>query len=178
MNIPSDAEDLTEHQLSTGRSHWPLERNIKTHTKLGRMKAGREKEEENEQDGLHPDSRGAEARVRSPYPGQLFRTERKHLRLSESEAANLWKPEWCENHTDNLDHSPLYTTQGCKSMGMHSGWDWSVGIGEQYQGKNCCWLWGDSWGDGGKEIHMGNALGGKLGGHGGRALLRGVEPSL
>ena len=53
------------------------------------MKAGREKEEENEQDGLHPDNRGAEARVRSPYPGQLFRTERKHLRLSESEAANL-----------------------------------------------------------------------------------------
>ena len=89
MTIPSDAEDLIEHQLSTGRSHWPLERNIKTHTKLGRMKAGREKEEENEQDGLQPDSRGAEARVRSPYPGQLFRTERKHLRLTESEAANL-----------------------------------------------------------------------------------------
>ena len=45
MTIPSDAEDLTEHQVRAGRSPSPLERNTQVHTNLGRMKEGREKEE-------------------------------------------------------------------------------------------------------------------------------------
>ena len=48
-NTPSDAEDLTEHQVRAGRSPSPLGRNTQVHTNLGRMKEGREKEE-SEQD--------------------------------------------------------------------------------------------------------------------------------
>lgn len=45
-NVSSNTEDLTEHQLRAGRNPWPPERNTRIHTKLGRIKEVREKEEE------------------------------------------------------------------------------------------------------------------------------------
>ena len=44
-NTPSDAEDLTEHQLSASRSPWSWEKNTYIH----RMKERSKKEEESEE---------------------------------------------------------------------------------------------------------------------------------
>ena len=52
-NISSNTEDLTEHQLRAGRSLWPPERNIRIHTKLGRMKEGEKRRRVGEL-SLHP----------------------------------------------------------------------------------------------------------------------------
>lgn len=50
-------------------------------------------------------------------------TDRKHLRLSEREAAHLWLSEWSENHTDNLCHYPMCPRQGREPTGMWGIWE-------------------------------------------------------
>ena len=67
--------------------------------------------------------------------GKLIGTEGTHLRLlEEGEAANLWQMGQSEKYTDGL----YICSQVCKGAGS-----WCVGIGEQAQSENCCWLWGD-----------------------------------
>ena len=66
---------------------------------------------------------GSWSRGKRPTLGQSVGTEGKHLRLSESTAANLWRSEWNENHTDSLCCGPMYPGQGCKSTRKHSGWE-------------------------------------------------------
>ena len=100
--------------------------------------------------------RGAEAEERFPNSGKppLQRgnplsdgeigTEGKHLRLlEEGEAADPWQMDRVRNtqmvHTAALHASGWdMCSQVCKWAGS-----WCMGIEEQAQSKNCCWLWGD-----------------------------------
>lgn len=66
---------------------------------------------------LHPECvwggreglRRAEAVMTSFHWGQLVGMEEKHLRMFESETADIRQPEWSENHTDHLCCSPIYS---------------------------------------------------------------------
>ena len=70
--------------------------------------------------------------------GQSVRTEGKHLRLSESETVDPWHwMEW-EPHRQSMPWSYVPWTVTQVTAGSRS-----VGNGEQFQGKDCCWLWGD-----------------------------------
>ena len=113
-NVSSNTEDLTEHQLRAGRNPWPPERNTRIHTKLGRMKEVREKEEESGWTEPVPMRCGSCSKGEIPS-GQSVGTERKHLRLSEGKAVDLWQSEWSENHTANPCHGPASHGQGHKS---------------------------------------------------------------
>ena len=86
-NTPSDAEDITEHKLRVGKSpdHW---KGIETHTKLGRMMQGREKEE-SEQDWNFTCGVGELKQVSHPHIEAIVWTEGTHLSLSESATADL-----------------------------------------------------------------------------------------
>ena len=55
--------------------------------------------------------------------GQLIGTEEKHLRLSESKAADPWQSEWSESYTDNLYCSLTCPGLGCKSIRKCSIWE-------------------------------------------------------
>ena len=63
------------------------------------------------------------SRSESHTSGQSVETEGKHLRLSESEVADLWESLWRENHTDNSCHGLSYIRQGCKFTGTYIGWE-------------------------------------------------------
>ena len=70
---------------------------------------------------------------------------------AESETADLWQPKWNENQI--VLATAIHMTG--RNMGLLEGavtGSWSLGIVEQSQCKDCCWLWRDrSWGDcGGK----------------------------
>ena len=105
--------------------------------------------------------------------GQLFWVEVKQfgLRLLESEAADLWQSEWNNNHIDNPCCSHIYSREGTSPPGSTAAGSWSIEIGEQSQGKVCCWLQGDSpRGLVGGEA-MGNVCEGKPSKHGVRVIL-------
>lgn len=95
----------------------------------------------------------------------------KHLRVSESEAADLWQSEWTENHRNNSCCGPTYPEQGDKSTEMHRGWeqehgDWRA-IPRQGQ-----LLTVERWpeGMGARKSVVRSAFGGVLGSYGGRVL--------
>ena len=88
---------------------------------------------------LHLRDEGTEAGERSLHHNKKFGMEERHLRLLESTAADLWRSEWSEKHralpTLDREEGPSVFAVGVS---------WSIGIGNQSQGKDCCWFCGDS----------------------------------
>ena len=111
---------------------------------------------------------GTEAGVWSPHQGNCL-SQRRNFK-AEGETADLWQPNCNENqtvlaaaiHTLDRDAGPLEGTVAES---------WNLGIVEQSQGEDCCWLQRDrSKGCEGGDCG-GNACGGKLGSHGSKAIL-------
>ena len=96
--------------------------------------------------------------------GKSIGTEEKHLRLlEEGKVANLWQTGQSKKYTDDPYLGPTCPALGrvftsCKGHGS-----WSVGIAEQAQSENCCWLWETHWGDGREEFHSRECLQKKTG---------------
>ena len=78
---PSDTEALAVHLLRTGRSTWPLEKNIQNHSKLGRMKELGGKTGSVSRAGHALGGWRNWSRDLIPTLGQLSGSEEKHLRL-------------------------------------------------------------------------------------------------
>ena len=130
-NTPSDIEVSAEHQLRVDRSTWPAENNIKTHTKLGRVKklAGKT----GVLVGLDLPWGGGELKQGSePHTGAIIWVRE----VAERETADLWQPQWDENQT--VLATAIHTLDGAVAG------SWNLGIVEQCQGKGCCWLQRDS----------------------------------
>ena len=97
-------------------------------------------------------------RSRDPIPtsGQLSESEEKHLRLRGKQ------PKWNENQTALA--AVIHTLDGIVAG------SWSLGIGEQSQGKGCCWLWRDRSRECEEGDCGGKCLWRKVGSHGSRLM--------
>ena len=92
---------------------------------------------------------GSEAGMRPLHWGQSAGTEGKHLRLSESEAADLWQSERSESHPDSVGHGPTYPRQERKSIRLQAATEvgHSCRVTPSRWSQHCslplptCWLW-------------------------------------
>ena len=77
--------------------------------------------------------------------GRSVGTERQLWELSEESAATgLWQAGQSETYTDGPYHSPACLSLRGVSTCAEGARCWNMGFGEQTQGEDCCWLWGDS----------------------------------
>lgn len=117
---------------------------------------------------MHPKGREAESGVRSLYQCSQF-----------GQRGGIWGTwimkqlicdwmEW-ESHRQFIP-CPYIPQIGHSPQECVAGRSWSIGIGEQFHSRDCCWWQGDG-PRCGRETVVGNAFGGKLGSHGVRVWL-------
>lgn len=115
---------------------------------MQKIKEARKKEEESDFEWTFTQGWRSCSRGESLTSGQSVLTKEKHLRLSESEA---WMNGMRTIQSVLSPYVPQTSSPECAVIGS-----WSVETGEQFQGKDCCWLQG-----GGTREQEGGEYGGE-----------------
>ena len=146
-NTSTDRAVFTEHRLIVIRSLWPLERNIRIQAWLDWMKERRRRRRASRAGG-----EGSWSKGETPTSREISLDRREAFEAVKGEWSSWSVSEWSENHT--VSAVALHTSDWDECPLLPAGVGiWNVGTGEQSQGKDCCWLQGDGWGNESEEIH-------------------------